>query len=88
MTTENQQLNTDKIEFEITPMNIGENSTDPLTQKILEIAKEFNHDYNFLLIYVDKNGHFRFKAKDQNRQSILEMLKVTEKSILDSYTKK
>tara|TARA_R100001086_G_scaffold249966_1_gene192109 strand:- start:4375 stop:4638 length:264 start_codon:yes stop_codon:yes gene_type:complete len=78
----------DSIEFKITPMNIGDNSNDPLTQKILEIAKEFNHDYNFLLLYVDKNGHFRFKAKDENRQSILEMLQVTQKSILDSYKKK
>lgn len=74
-------------EFTITPMNI-ESPSNPLANELTEIAKDFNNQYNFLIIYVDNKGHFRMKAKDENRQSILELLEVTKKTVLDSYAKK
>lgn len=74
-------------EFTITPMNI-EPPSNPLANELTEIAKDFNNQYNFLIIYVDNKGHFRMKAKDENRQSILELLEVTKKTVLDSYAKK
>ena len=74
-------------EFTITPMNIDQ-PTDPLASELAELSKDFNNQYNFLIIYVDSKGHFRMKAKDENRQSILELLEVTKKTVLDSYQKK
>tara|TARA_R100001510_G_scaffold2127_1_gene1687 strand:- start:13322 stop:13558 length:237 start_codon:yes stop_codon:yes gene_type:complete len=74
-------------EFTITPMNI-EPPSNPLANELTEIAKDFNNQYNFLILYVDNKGHFRMKAKDENRQSILELLEVTKKTVLDSYAKK
>lgn len=75
-------------EFTITPMNIDQPSNDPLAKELAELSKDFNNQYNFLIIYVDSKGHFRMKAKDENRQSILELLEVTKKTVLDSYAKK
>tara|TARA_R100001163_G_scaffold63655_1_gene56058 strand:- start:131 stop:370 length:240 start_codon:yes stop_codon:yes gene_type:complete len=77
----------EEIEFKITPMNI-EQPSNPLANELTEIAKDFNNQYNFIIIYVDNKGHFRMKAKDENRQSILELLEVTKKTVLDSYAKK
>ena len=77
----------EEIEFKITPMNI-EQPSSPLANELTEIAKDFNNQYNFLILYVDNKGHFRMKAKDENRQSILELLEVTKKTVLDSYAKK
>ena len=79
---------TEEVKFEITPMNIEQPSNDPLAKELVELSKDFNNEYNFLIIYVDSKGHFRMKAKDQNRQSILELLEVTKKTVLDSYAKK
>ena len=79
---------TEEVEFKITPMNIEQPSNDPLAKELAELSKDFNNQYNFLIIYVDSKGHFRMKAKDENRQSILELLEVTKKTVLDSYAKK
>ena len=79
---------TEEVKFEITPMNIDQPSNDPLAKELTELSKDFNNQYNFLIIYVDSKGHFRMKAKDENRQSILELLEVTKKTVLDSYQKK
>ena len=79
---------TEEVKFEITPMNIEQPSNDPLARELAELSKDFNNQYNFLIIYVDSKGHFRMKAKDENRQSILELLEVTKKTVLDSYQKK
>ncbi len=79
---------TEEVKFEITPMNIEQPSNDPLAKELMELSKDFNNQYNFLIIYVDSKGHFRMKAKDENRQSILELLEVTKKTVLDSYAKK
>lgn len=79
---------TEEVKFEITPMNIEQPSNDPLAKELAELSKDFNNQYNFLIIYVDNKGHFRMKAKDENRQSILELLEVTKKTVLDSYQKK
>lgn len=79
---------TEEVKFEITPMNIEQPSNDPLAKELAELSKDFNNQYNFLIIYVDSKGHFRMKAKDENRQSILELLEVTKKTVLDSYQKK
>lgn len=79
---------TEEVEFKITPMNIEQPSNDPLAKELMELSKDFNNQYNFLIIYVDSKGHFRMKAKDENRQSILELLEVTKKTVLDSYAKK
>lgn len=78
----------EEVEFKITPMNIEQPSNDPLAKELMELSKDFNNQYNFLIIYVDSKGHFRMKAKDENRQSILELLEVTKKTVLDSYAKK
>ncbi len=78
----------DEIDFKITPMNIEQPAQEPLAQELTELSKDFNNQYNFLIIYVDSKGHFRMKAKDENRQSILELLEVTKKTVLDSYAKK
>jgi|TARA_R100001163_G_C4969084_1_gene129722 hypothetical protein len=78
----------EEVKFEITPMNIEQPSNDPLAKELAELSKDFNNQYNFLIIYVDSKGHFRMKAKDENRQSILELLEVTKKTVLDSYAKK
>ena len=78
----------EEVKFEITPMNIEQPSNDPLAKELVELSKDFNNQYNFLIIYVDSKGHFRMKAKDENRQSILELLEVTKKTVLDSYAKK
>ena len=79
---------TEEVKFEITPMNIEQPSNDPLAKELAKLSKDFNNQYNFLIIYVDSKGHFRMKAKDENRQSILELLEVTKKTVLDSYQKK
>ena len=79
---------TEEVKFEITPMNIEQSLNDPLAKELTELSKDFNNQYNFLIIYVDSKGHFRMKAKDENRQSILELLEVTKKTVLDSYQKK
>ena len=78
----------EEVKFEITQMNIEQPSNNPLAKELAELSKDFNNQYNFLIIYVDSKGHFRMKAKDENRQSILELLEVTKKTVLDSYAKK
>ena len=76
-------------EFTITPMNIEQPSVDnQLAKQLIELSQEFNADHNFVIMYVDKEGVFRMKAKDSDRKSILEMLLITQKTVIDSYSQK
>ena len=42
----------EEVEFKITPMNIEQPSNDPLAKELAELSKDFNNQYNFLIIYV------------------------------------
>lgn len=68
-------------EFTITPMNVNEPS-------VAQIVPDIDLNHQFILFYVDKNGQYKMKTKDNNRAQILEMIEVNKRVIIDSYIQK